>query len=68
MNLLIIQFPPMSRYFVSLWTKNSPQHPVLEHPQSMFHYLVYISVILGLSVTRKNTDERCLRTKYWASK
>jgi hypothetical protein len=35
-KLLIIQFSPTSCHFVKLWSKRSPQHPVLKHPQSMF--------------------------------
>jgi hypothetical protein len=35
MKLLIMQFPPISRHMIPLWS-NSPQHPVLKHPQSMF--------------------------------
>jgi hypothetical protein len=34
-KLLIMQFSPISRHFISLRTKYSPQHPVLKHPQSM---------------------------------
>jgi hypothetical protein len=30
-----VQLSPFSRYFVPLRSKYSPQHPVLEHPQSM---------------------------------
>jgi hypothetical protein len=29
MKLLTIQFPPISRHFIPLWTKYSHQHPVL---------------------------------------
>jgi hypothetical protein len=36
MKLLIMQFSPASHNSVPLWPKCSPQHPVLEHPQSMF--------------------------------
>jgi hypothetical protein len=36
MKLLIIQIPPISRHIIPLWSKYSPQHPVLKHPQSMF--------------------------------
>jgi hypothetical protein len=35
MKLLIIQFSPVSRHFISLRSKYSPQHPILKHPQSM---------------------------------
>jgi hypothetical protein len=31
-----MQFSPISRHFISLRTKYSPQHPALKHPQSMF--------------------------------
>jgi hypothetical protein len=30
MKLLIMQFSPTSYHFISLWTKYSPQHPVLK--------------------------------------
>jgi hypothetical protein len=33
MKLLIMQFHPISRHFISLRSKYSPQHPVLKHPQ-----------------------------------
>jgi hypothetical protein len=36
MKLLIVQFSPTSRHFISLRSKYSPQHPVLKHPQSVF--------------------------------
>jgi hypothetical protein len=36
MKLLIMQFTPISRHFISLQSKYSPQYPVLKHPQSMF--------------------------------
>jgi hypothetical protein len=35
MKLLITQFPPISRHFISSETKYSLQHPVLKHPQSV---------------------------------
>jgi hypothetical protein len=28
-----MQFSPISRHFISLQSKHSPQHPVLKHPQ-----------------------------------
>jgi hypothetical protein len=31
-----MQFPRISRHFISLRSKYSPKHPVLKHPQSMF--------------------------------
>jgi hypothetical protein len=36
MKLLIMQFSPNSSLFIPPWSKYSPQHPVLKHPQSMF--------------------------------
>jgi hypothetical protein len=36
MKLLVMQFPQISRHIIPLWSKHSPQHPVLKHPQSMF--------------------------------
>jgi hypothetical protein len=38
MKLLVMQFSPTSRHFVSLRSKYSPQHPVLKHPQCPFMY------------------------------
>jgi hypothetical protein len=35
MKLLIMQSFPASRHYLRLWSKYSPQHPVLLHPQSM---------------------------------
>jgi hypothetical protein len=35
-KLHIMQFSPISRHFISLRSKYSPQHPVLKHPQSTF--------------------------------
>jgi hypothetical protein len=32
-----MQFSPLSRHFIPLRTKYSPQHPVLEHPQSVVY-------------------------------
>jgi hypothetical protein len=32
MKLLIMQFPPISRHFIFLQTKYSPQRPVLKTP------------------------------------
>jgi hypothetical protein len=36
MKLLIMQYLPTSRHFISLPSKYSPHHLVLEHPQSMY--------------------------------
>jgi hypothetical protein len=32
MQLLVMQFSPPSHHFIPLWSKYSPQHPVLKHP------------------------------------
>jgi hypothetical protein len=32
-----MQFSPTSCLFIPLWSKYSPQQPVLKHPQSMLH-------------------------------
>jgi hypothetical protein len=36
MKLFVVQFSPSSYCFLSLWSKYSPQHPVLRNPQCMF--------------------------------
>jgi hypothetical protein len=36
MKLLITRFSQISRHFISLRSKYSPQHPVLKHLRSMF--------------------------------
>jgi hypothetical protein len=36
MMLPLMQFSPASCHFIPLWSKYSPQHHVLKHPQSMF--------------------------------
>jgi hypothetical protein len=36
MKLLVRYFSPSSCHFIPLWSKYSPQHPVLKHPQFMF--------------------------------
>jgi hypothetical protein len=36
MKLLIMQLPQISRHIIPLWSKYSPQHPLLKHPQSVF--------------------------------
>jgi hypothetical protein len=36
MKLLIMQFSLPSHHSIPLWSKYSPQHPVLKHPQFMF--------------------------------
>jgi hypothetical protein len=35
-KLLVKQFSPPSRYFILIWSKYSPRHLVLKHPQSTF--------------------------------
>jgi hypothetical protein len=34
MKVPTVRLSPFSRYFIPVRTKYSPQHPVLEHPQS----------------------------------
>jgi hypothetical protein len=41
-----MQFSPISRHFISLRAKYSPQHPVLKHPQSMRSFHFSIDLIL----------------------
>jgi hypothetical protein len=36
MKLLVMQFSSTSRRLTSLWSKYSPQHPVLKRPQFMY--------------------------------
>jgi hypothetical protein len=36
MELLNMQSPPTSCHYLSLWSKYSPLHPVLKHPQAVF--------------------------------
>jgi hypothetical protein len=36
MKLLMIKFPPLPCYLITLVPKYSPQHPILKHPQPMF--------------------------------
>jgi hypothetical protein len=36
MKLLVTQLSSPSRHSIPLWSKYSPQHPVLKHPQFMF--------------------------------
>ena len=36
-KILITQFTPLPFYLVPLRPKDSPQHPILNHPQSTFH-------------------------------
>jgi hypothetical protein len=33
MKLVIVEFPPISRHIIPLWSKHSPQHPVLKRLQ-----------------------------------
>jgi hypothetical protein len=37
MKLLIMQSSQPSRHFIPLWSKYSPQHPVLKHPQYIYN-------------------------------
>jgi hypothetical protein len=34
--IILIMFGEEYKYFISLRSKYSPQHPVLKHPQSVF--------------------------------
>jgi hypothetical protein len=34
-----MQFSPTSYHFIPLWSKCSPQHPVLTHPQFIWYFL-----------------------------
>jgi hypothetical protein len=56
MNLLVMQFPPVSRHFISLRTKYS-QHPVLKHPpqilQNIDDFYFALSTMLCAIDTRK---------------
>jgi hypothetical protein len=36
MKLLVMQLSSPSRHSIPLWSKYSPQHPVLKHPQFVF--------------------------------
>jgi hypothetical protein len=36
MKLLVMQLSPPSRHSIPLWSKYSPQHPVLKYPQFIF--------------------------------
>jgi hypothetical protein len=36
MQLIVTQFFTLSCHSIPLWSKHSPQHPVLKHPQFMF--------------------------------
>jgi hypothetical protein len=47
-----MQFPPISCHIIPLWSKYSPQHPVLKHPQW----------------AKINTDRECCTLKRNASK
>jgi hypothetical protein len=55
MKLLIMQFPPISRHFVSLRSKYSPQHPVLKLSEIAANISMYLQAshtLNSLSVTR----------------
>jgi hypothetical protein len=62
-----MRFPPISRQFISLRTKYSPQHSVLKHPQSVF------PILRGLKFYLKNikiSDKYLLLTSFllrWTS-
>jgi hypothetical protein len=53
MKLLIMQFSPTSRHWISLRSKYSPQHPVLKHSQSMFLSSLNFFILLATSAKTK---------------
>jgi hypothetical protein len=55
MKLLIMQFPPNSRHFISLWTRYSPQHSVLKHPLQL---LLVRNIVLTLGELNGREKER----------
>jgi hypothetical protein len=68
-----MQYPPASCHFLHLRSKYSPQHPVLNHPQSMFfpqcenitaeviiQMSYFMGSVLGQLFWRKNKQWRSL--------
>jgi hypothetical protein len=51
-----VQLPPLSCYFISLWSKYTRQNPVLKHPHS-----IYLSL---MRVTKFHTRTKQL-TELW---
>jgi hypothetical protein len=63
MKLLIRHLSPISRHFIPLRTKYSPQHPVLKQPQSVF-LLFSIYLIETVLFIASRDYERNL-TSFW---
>jgi hypothetical protein len=59
MKLLLMQFSPPSRHSIPLWSKYSPQHPVLKHTQFTEHKMDN-SVLL---VDSSDVSERVSKNK-----
>jgi hypothetical protein len=59
MELQIMQLFPPSRRFIPLRPKHCPQHPVLEHPQSVFLPLSLFCPNIVLSTLFVNTLSLC---------
>jgi hypothetical protein len=60
MKFLIMQFSPTSCHFISLWSKYSPQHSVLKHPQSL--YLLYTKTSKIVDVQEMPISFLCLKS------
>jgi hypothetical protein len=48
MKFLIMQFSPISRHFISIWAKYSPQQSVLRHRLSVLYTL--LCFVVGFEV------------------
>jgi hypothetical protein len=40
-----MHFPPISCRFIPPWSKYSPQHPVLKHPQSILNLNIFVFTV-----------------------
>jgi hypothetical protein len=62
-----MQFSPTSRHFISLWSKYSPQHPVLKHPQ-VICLLTFLNTLDIKKITNicqnqnEHSAKECIRT------
>jgi len=45
MHLIVVKFHVFLTFPIPLWTKYSPQHPVLEHPQPVFSGLLFTQLL-----------------------